>query len=159
MKMPRLASLFGNNKLSRNEPDDLDDGYWDEYWLRELVRYLLERARHERQATMMDAIDKTQLEAYFGCPLEDLDTDTVALSEWEQVIPWKNMPRLGSEREAKLMENFAVYVVGMALGNRPGIRPEFVHEMFKAETEEQKRLLDEKIDKYRREGQSAKTLN
>ncbi len=155
MKMPGLTFLFRKEKRCRSESIDLNrtQESLDEQWLRELIRYLLEQARYERQAIMMDAIDKGQLEAFFG-PLRDLDPDNVSLSEWEQVHQWNNLPRGGAEDRAKLMDDFAVYVVGMALGNRSDIRKEFVDEMFKAEKEEQERLFEKKVEEYRSHGQT-----
>ena len=64
----------------------------NEYWLGELVSYLLEQARYEREAVTMDAIDREKLEEHFGCPSGDIDIEKIALSEWEQVKQWNNYP-------------------------------------------------------------------
>ena len=57
----------------------------NEYWLGELVSYLLEQARYEREAVTMEAIDREKLEEYFGCPFGDIDIEKIALSEWERL--------------------------------------------------------------------------
>ena len=52
----------------------------NEYWLGELVSYLLEQARYEREAVTMDAIDREKLEEYFGCHLETLTSRRLHLA-------------------------------------------------------------------------------
>jgi len=141
--------------IDHNDIRESRAGDWVfKHWLRELINYLLTQARYEREAVEMDAIDQEKLTEFFGCPREEIDTDKVALSEWEQVIPWNNMPRLGATHRAKFLDDLAVYVIGMALGNHPDLPQDFVNEMFEDQKESQQRLFRENMDKYRQHGQS-----
>ena len=127
----------------------------NEYWLRELVEYLLEQARYEREVVTMDAIDREKLEEYFDCPFGDIDIEKIALSEWEQVKQWNNDPRGGAMYRAERLDKFTLYVIGLALGNNsPDANPNVVNTMFEAEKERQQRLFRENIDKYREQGRS-----